>query len=251
MDTQPVILVTMSVAPANAERAVSERAMLNAPYIEAVQAAGGVPVLVPPQASPVTLDALVAMADGVMLTGGGDIAPARYGEVQHPATVGISDARDTTEISLIDRAMARELPLLAICRGMQILNVALGGTLCQDLPSLRPGAIEHAQTPAQQRAPATHGVRFDPGSRLAGVCGATRIEVNSMHHQAVERMGDGLVAVGRAEDGVIEAAEFPGRDILAVQWHPEELAGEHAHARALFAWLVSAAAARRQVALPA
>lgn len=240
----PLILISMSDAPANDERRTPARATLNAPYIEAVQRAGGVPLLVPPQASRDAIAALAAVADAALLTGGADIDPARYGEVPHPTVTGCSAARDAMELRLIELAFERDLPVLAVCRGMQLLNVALGGSLCQDIPSLVPGSLPHAQTPAHPRGEPAHAVDLTPGCRLACIMGADHLDVNSMHHQSVARLGAGLVAVGHAPDGVVEAAELLGRPVLAVQWHPEDLAEHHAHARALFAWLVETARGR-------
>jgi putative glutamine amidotransferase len=221
-----------------------ERAVLNAAYIAAVLGAGAVPVLLPPQLDARARDELLASADGLLLTGGADVDPGTYGETPHPSVTGTSPMRDMAERALIERAMARELPILAICRGMQMLNVALGGSLIQDVPTQVAGALEHSQTPDHARGEPTHTVAIEAGSRLATIVGRDELVVNSMHHQALGRMGAGLAATAWAGDGVIEAAELPGRRVLAVQWHPEELVAEHKHARALFTWLAREARGR-------
>jgi putative glutamine amidotransferase len=183
---------------------------------------------------------------GILLTGGGDIAPARFGEAPHPATALISAERDALELELVTRrAIAEAVPLLAICRGLQVLNVALSGTLHQHVPDAFGETIAHSQE--GPRTARTHEVTVEAGSRLARVTGAEQLRVNSFHHQAIRDLGDGLRAVAWAEDKVIEAAELPGAPglVLAVQWHPEELVDEDPAALRLFQALVEAAAHRR------
>ncbi|MGI8927828.1 MAG: gamma-glutamyl-gamma-aminobutyrate hydrolase family protein [Tepidiformaceae bacterium] len=235
----PLIAVTTSIAAATPR--APERAQLNASYLHAVQRAGGVPIMVPPFLSPEALAAILAVARGLILTGGGDVSPALYGEEPHPATAGASDARDSVELECIRHAIETGMPVLAICRGMQVLNVAFGGSLVQDIPTALPEALPHGQ--AEAREVPTHEVVAAPGSRLAGVLGAATLSVNSLHHQSVRDIGKGLEVVARAPDGVIEAMEMPAREafLLAVQWHPEELAPHSAPARHLFAALVAAA----------
>jgi putative glutamine amidotransferase len=203
-------------------------------YAEQVAAAGGVPVLLPP------LPGVAAAADrldGLLLTGGGDIDPGTYGAQPHPRTSRVSMLRDAAELELLDAAMAAGLPVLGVCRGMQLVNVAHGGTLCQHLPN----GAGHTPVPGTF---GSHPVRVAPGTRLARILGANGngVEVPTAHHQAVDRLGEGLVATAWAQDGVIEAVE-PGvagdRFLLAVQWHPE--AGTD---RRLLEALVAAASAR-------
>jgi putative glutamine amidotransferase len=233
----PLIGITTSVT---VDR-VPERAYVNGAYIRAVQAAGGIPLLLTPHFSTEVQAALWPRLGGLLLTGGGDVEPARFGQARHPSVDDVAPARDELELGLTRRALADGVPLLAICRGIQVLNVALGGTLVQDIPSEVPDALVHAQT-APRQAP-THSVKVtNEGTRLGRVLGATEIEVNSMHHQAIGRLGDGLREVAWAPDGVIEGVEMPGeRFVLGVQWHPEELVGHDPAARNLFASIVEAA----------
>lgn len=222
-----------------------ERAYVNGTYIRAVQEAGGIPLLLTPHFTPEVQAALWQRLDGLVLTGGGDIEPARYGQPRHPAVDDVSAARDALELALTRRAVADNVPLFAICRGMQVLNVALGGTLVQDIPSERPGALLHSQK-APRHEP-THAVKvMGEGTRLGRVLGTLEVEVNSMHHQAIERLGDGLREVAWAPDGILEGLEMPGDDrfVLGVQWHPEELVERDQAARNLFAAIVDAARRR-------
>jgi putative glutamine amidotransferase len=190
--------------------------LLPANYAEEVAAAGGVPVLLPPLPG---VAATVDRLDGLLLTGGGDIDPGRYGAQQHPRTGRVSAPRDAAELELLDAAMAAGLPVLGVCRGMQLVNVARGGTLCQHLPD----DAGHAPVPGTF---GSHAVRVAPGTQLAGILGADGdgVDVPTAHHQAVDRLGEGLVATAWAEDGVIEAVEPSAAGdpfLLAVQWHPE------------------------------
>ena len=195
-------------------------ALLPLGYAEQVAAAGGVPVLLPPLPG---MTAAVDRLDAVILSGGGDLDPAGYGAPPHPETSRVQPARDRAELDLLAAALAAGLPVLAICRGLQILNVSRGGTLCQHLPD----------TGGHRAAPGTfgtHQVRVAPGSRLASLLGPPdadgelRLDVPTAHHQAIGRLGGGLVATAWAADGTIEAAELADRDefLIAVQWHPEQ-----------------------------
>ena len=236
--TAPLIGITTSVTVDK----VPERAYVNGTYIRAVQAAGGIPLLLTPHFTPEVQAALWQRLDGLILTGGGDIDPARFGEPRHPSVDDVSPARDELELGLTRRAVTDEVPLFAICRGIQVLNVALGGSLVQDLPSEWPNALVHSQK-APRHEP-THPVKvMGEGTRLGRVLGSLEVEVNSMHHQAIKRLGDGLREVAWAPDGVIEGVEMAGDDrfVLGVQWHPEELVGHDQAARNLFAAIVEAA----------
>ena len=236
----PLIGVTTSVLTGRAP----ERAALNAAYIAAVQRAGAVPVLLPPQLDEPAREALWERLDGLVLTGGGDVDPARFGEPPHPTVSDVSADRDALELHLARRAVEEGLPLLAICRGIQVLNVALGGTLWQDVPSQVPGALVHQQT-APRHEP-THRVKLlGEGTRLHAASGNRELAVNSFHHQAVKRLGEGLREVAWAEDGLVEGVELPGHPFaVGVQWHPEDLVGHDPAARGLFAAVVEVARAR-------
>ena len=223
-----------------------ERAYVNIAYIRAVQDAGGIPLLLPPHLTPDVQATLWQRLDGLVLTGGGDIDPARFDQPRHPKTDEVAPARDELELVLTRRALDDEIPLFAICRGIQVLSVALGGTLLQDLPSHRPSAIVHSQR--EPRDEPTHVVKImGEGTRLGRVLGALEVSVNSMHHQAIDRLGFGLREVAWAPDGIVEGVEMPGDDhfVLGVQWHPEELVGHDQAARNLFTALIEAARQKR------
>jgi putative glutamine amidotransferase len=201
-------------------------ALLPLAYAEQVAAAGGVPVLLPPLPGE---SAAVARLDGVILSGGGDLDPAGYGAPPHPETTRVQPERDRAELNLLAAARAARVPVLAICRGLQIVNTACGGTLQQHLPEGGgPGACKHSAAPGMF---GTHQVRVAPGSRLASLLGPPAngggerwLDVPTAHHQAVDRLGAGLVATAWAADGTIEAVEPANRDefLIAVQWHPEQ-----------------------------
>jgi len=223
----------------------AERTGVTAAYLRSVLAAGGVPILL----SPILGAAYAARAlddtDGLLLTGGEDIDPSWYGATPSPHLQPPSRDRDLFELALFAAARQRELPILGICRGIQLVNVALGGSLYQHLPSERPGAIDH--NPAGSRTARTHAVRLAPESRAAEALGVEGITVNSFHHQAIRDLGPGLVASGWSDDGLIEAVETPPGDpwLLAVQWHPEEMHAErNPPERGLFRGLVEEAATR-------
>lgn len=205
-------------------------------YMERVRAAGGWPVL----CDPVELGAdearsFVARFDAVLLTGGPDVEPARYGDEAHPAVYGTDAIVDDFECALTRAAIERDVPLLAICRGAQVVNVALGGTLWQDIPS-GPGVEPHGR-PGEAGGELVHTVSVEPGSLLASVMETTAPVVSCHHHQSVRELGDGLVVAARACDEIVEAVEIPGRALLAVQWHPEDTAATDPANQALFDWL--------------
>ncbi len=216
MRTAPVIGLTAYCEDARWAYWHKPAVLLPLNYAERVAAAGGIPVLLPPLPD---VAGAVDRLDGLLLTGGGDIDPGRYGAEPHPRTVRVSVPRDAAELELLGAAMAAGLPVLGVCRGMQLVNVARGGTLRQHLPA------DAGHTPAPGTF-GSHPVRVAAGTRLAGILGAngSGVDVPTAHHQAIDRLGDGLVAAAWAEDGVIEAVE-PGaagdRFLLAVQWHPE------------------------------
>lgn len=192
---------------------------LPAVYVQGVTAAGGVAVLLPPQpVDPGVAERVLDGLDGLLITGGKDVDPAAYGQQPHPATDEPGGARDAWEFTLLDAALRRELPVLGICRGAQVLNVVLGGTLHQHLPDVLGHTGHRAGNAVFSKLP----VRTVPGTRLAAVVGES-VDARCYHHQAVAEVGRGLVVSAWDADGVIEALELPGDGfVLAVQWHPEE-----------------------------
>ena len=200
-----------------------QRVRLNAAYVRAVESAGLTPIIVPPFANPQLAAGILDSVSGLVLTGGEDVDPSLYGADRHPELGPVNCSRDLTELALLAAARERKLPTLAICRGIQVVNVGLGGTLVQDLPSQHEGAGKHELD--EERTSRVHVVRVDPTSNLANIFGAQSLDVNSIHHQAVERLGDAMRVSARAEDGVIEGVESDDPDwwMVGVQWHPEEL----------------------------
>lgn len=210
---------------------------LDRSYVDAVARAGGLPVLLPVLDPEDALDVLEGL-DGLLLTGGPDIDPARYGAVAAPEVYGIDPSRDGWELALARHAT---IPMLGICRGTQVLNVARGGSLVQHLPAGT--TVEHRAKDRPGRT--VHRVRVERGSQLHQALGTARVRANSLHHQAVAEVGTGLRVVGVGDDGVVEAIEATSGAVLGVQWHPELLAGQDPHGR-LFDWLVLQAADRRR-----
>jgi putative glutamine amidotransferase len=199
------------------------------PYLKALRRAGLEALVVPPGG--IDPRAVLDRVGGLVLVGGGDVEPTRYGAPRHPQVYGEDPERDELEIGLVREARSREAPVLAICRGAQVVNVALGGTLHQHLPDL-PGAVPHGD-------PATgggvlHEVRVAEGSRLARAVGRSAVQGWSRHHQGLDRLGEGLVPVGWTPDGLVEAVEGEDGWLLAVQWHPEETAHRDPDQQALF-----------------
>lgn len=192
--------------------------------IQAIISAGGIPLLLPAIIPLDEIPGLVRWFDGFYLAGGGDIEPALFGGADHERVYGINQERDAFELALVREVIDRDKPLLTVCRGMQVLNVACGGTLYVDIESLIPGADKHDWWPKYQRDKLVHDLSVTPGSRLAEILGVNFARTNSLHHQAVNQVGDGLRSVAFALDGVIEALEHPGkRFVVGVQWHPEWL----------------------------
>jgi putative glutamine amidotransferase len=213
-------------------------------YVRAIESAGALPVVLPPVGQ-ADVRRLVARLDGLVLSGGPDLAPAAYGAEPHLELGSTEPSLDAFEFALARQAVGVKLPILGICRGAQTLNVAAGGTLHQHLPDVVGDAISHRQT-VDGHVP-THPVAVLPGSRLAVALGATHLSVNSFHHQAVDRLGDGLRACAWAPDGTIEAIEDPEQAfVVAVQWHAETLRGVPGHP-ALFEELVRVAAGSTQL----
>jgi len=228
---RPIVGITTYVTPAKWSYWDIEAALVPADYVRAVERAGGRPLLVPPSADGVdeTLDAV----DGLIFSGGSDLDPDLYGQEPHKETFGVVEERDRAELALLQAALARDMPVLAICRGSQVLNIARGGDLVQHLPDVV-GDEKHKHTPGTF---ADHDVELEPGTKLAAVLG-DRAPVKSHHHQGFGRVGEGLRVAAHADDGTIEAVEDPEhRFAFGVLWHPE--AGEDMK---LFEGLVEAAA---------
>ncbi len=201
-----------------------------ADYTRDVLAAGGLPILIPVDAP---VGAYVSRLDGIVLSGGADIEPSHYG-AEPDGTGGYEPERDELELPLLKQALEEELPMLGICRGLQLLNVATGGSLHQDVPVHSRYDVDPAET--------VHEVTFSEHSRL-GLLYGEQTSVNSLHHQTIDRLGEGLTVTGRADDGTVEALEMPGRDVVAVQWHPEMRPG----VEPVFDWLIKQAIRVREL----
>jgi putative glutamine amidotransferase len=216
--------------------------VLGVVYARAVEAAGGVPVVLPPLADD-DVTPLVEQLAGVCVSGGPDIDPAVYDADRHPRLGPVEPELDAFELAVVRRADALGLPVLGVCRGSQVLNVARGGSLHQHVPDVSDGSVRHRQIESGRET--THDVRIESGSRLASIVGAEDLPVNAFHHQAVNRLGRGLRAVAWAPDGIVEAIEGAGEALyLGVQWHAETLVHLERHAR-LFEALVEAASGKR------
>jgi putative glutamine amidotransferase len=227
-------------------RAEREVFRLRDDYVRSVELAGGLPLIFAP-GRPGDAPELLDHVGGLVLTGGADIDPGMYGEERHPALGPVFRERDEFEVALCREALRRDLPVLAICRGHQVLNVATGGTLVQDIPSQVKGAGAH--DPDVERWETCHDVRILPATRLREILGTENVAVNSFHHQAVEQLGKGLVVSAQSPDGVVEGIEMPreaSRFVVGVQWHPESFWDHPPGFRSLFEALVSAADGSRR-----
>ncbi len=232
----PIVLVACTATRRPGPVGEIAQAGVNRAYLDALTATGLTPVLVPAGGPPPAR--LLALADGLLLPGGVDVVPERYGEDPHPTTE-VDPSLDRLEQDLLVPLLAADRPVLAICRGMQALNVALGGSLVQDLPSQRPGPVDHR--PDLGRAHLAHRLRIAAGSRLAEVLGTPDLVVNSLHHQGVGRVAPGLRATAHAEDGLVEGVELADRSfVVGVQFHPEELWRESPPIARLFAGFAAA-----------
>lgn len=250
MASRPVIgIVTQTLPPIVGERAPCW--IVGCGYIHALRSVGAVPWVIPllPD-DPDTLREIYDRLDGVFLTGGVDVEPSYYGEAKLPVC-GVTDPdRDAVEKSLLEYAMAKSLPVLAVCRGLQILNVTCGGTLYQDVASQVPAALKHDYfpTPANpSRKYLAHDVTVKPGTRLAKIMELAVAPVNSMHHQAIKDLGRGLQPNAWSPDGIIEGIEgVNGQYLVAVQWHPEELTETQPEMKRLFTSFIAEAAKSRR-----
>ena len=215
-------------------------------YVDSLRRAGAAVVTIPAGSDADALASTCRGLSGLLLAGGGDVQPARYGAADHPSLIGVDPERDETEVRLARWALVEGVPLLAICRGIQVLNVALGGSLIQDIPSHVPDALVHQPGPGHDRAAPRHAVVISAGSRLAHIVGLgnvpAELQVNSFHHQAIDRVAPGLTVTAHAPDSIIEAVEWPQHPFLVgVQWHPENMAARIPAQQALFDALVLAA----------
>ncbi len=209
-------------------------------YVKSLSAAGAVPLLIPLGLPESHLDAMAARLDGILFTGGGDVHPERYRAKGHPKVNSIDEDRDRIEIHLVQQVVQRGTPFLGICRGLQVINVALGGTLYEDIQDQNPTAMKHNYTNQEGRDFLAHRVELNPHSRLSAILGLIESPVNSLHHQAVRRLADSLLPSAFAPDGILEGFELPSHPFgLAVQWHPEWLQG-HLAMRSLFQAFVQA-----------
>jgi putative glutamine amidotransferase len=242
----PIIGITATLkedVDAVAERPLGKFVRADLDYVEGVAGAGGVPVVLPPTGDERVAEAVIQNLDGLLLSGGSDLDPSYYGEEPVPELGITLPERDAFEMTLVRSALRRRMPVFGICRGMQVLNVALGGTLYQDLPTQWEwDVLKHRQdTPKWQP---THEVRVREESYIAEVMGREVVKVNSYHHQGVRVLAEGLVATGRSSDGVIEAVEaedLSERWLLGVQWHAEAMRGAGPQQESLFEAHVSAA----------
>ena len=247
---KPVIGITPSPSEDALPHGTFLRYSMSSSYTNAVLAAGGIPVILPPQDDHAA--ALLDAVDGLLLSGGGDVDPARYGDYDvHPATYGVDAARDRFELELIGHALQRDLPLLCICRGVQVLNVALGGTLLQDVESQHPGSATIPGAHRQHHAGLTtdascHLATLVAGTSVSALFGAADVAVNSFHHQVIKNLAPSLEVAAYSPDGLIEAVTVPGKTFaIGVQWHPEMMYERFPEQLKPFQALVEAARARR------
>jgi len=213
--------------------------------VQSLSAAGAYPLLIPLGLSNAQLEEIAGRLDGILFSGGGDVQPQRYGSQVHPLVQNVDEDRDRLEIFLINLAVRERIPFFGICRGLQVINVALGGSLYEDLAEQRPETLRHDYDVAYPRDYLAHPVNIQPESRLAGIMGLPAIEVNSLHHQGIRSLAPSLTASAWAPDGLVEAVELHDHPFgLAVQWHPECLQ-EHGLMRQLFRTFTAAAGGSR------
>lgn len=234
MMDKPVVGIGADVGAAKAGG--RERAFNYLSYVESLRRAGAIPVLIPPQ--PENIETLLEGLDGVVLAGGNDCDPALYGETLHPSCETMDRRRQENDLAIARAARAKGIPTLGICLGVQVMSVAAGGSLYQDIQSQIEGSMNHASEPENR---SRHDVRIEPRTRLASILGDTQLNVTSSHHQSVKNPGSGLRITAKAPDGIIEGLEDPDhRFYVGVQWHPEDMRGEKSAAK-LFGAFVEAA----------
>jgi putative glutamine amidotransferase len=247
MPARPVIGVAMQTLPGKPGGDLPNCWIMGQRYVEALRTVGAVPWLIPllPH-DPDTMNGIFDRLDGIFLTGGVDVDPSRYGESKHPKCGTTDPDRDAVEMLLLEHARATDKPLLAVCRGIQILNVACGGTLYQDVTDQVPAALKHDYFPTPTRPSRSylaHDITVATDSRLARILGESVVPVNSMHHQAIKDLAPNLRPTAFAPDGIIEAVESDSKQfVVAVQWHPEELTDTQPGMKRLFTEFVAAAA---------
>lgn len=216
------------------------------PYVNAVASAGGMPVIIPVDMPLDRLSQLRNRLDAVMFTGGPDVDPDRFGGVHHPAVYGLDAMRDELEIQLVRLAAESGWPFLGICRGIQVINVALGGTLYTDIHDQVPGSLRHDNYPDIPRDFLAHNVRVESESRLAKILDADVVDVNSLHHQVIQKTAPSLKALAFSPENLVEAVELPGHPFgLGVQWHPESLQHMKPHRDIFHAFVESASGLTR------
>jgi putative glutamine amidotransferase len=243
----PIIGITSMNRPPSGDGPLGDvgTTFLPETYVQAVATAGGTPLIVPTHLDQAGLAAIFERLDGLLLSGGGDIAPHFYKASDSGFNKFVDEQRDQAELTLAHWAVERRLPYLGICRGMQLLNVAYGGTLYQDLPRQRPDSLAHEPQEGQPREQVLHTVRLEAESHLASLLRGPELEVNTYHHQGVQQLAAGLQASAHAPDGLIEGLEDPEHPFgLAVQWHPERRPARP-ETQALFQALIEACAGRR------
>jgi putative glutamine amidotransferase len=235
----PLIGLTTRSMPAP----TSDLPMIASPrsYTDILMQTGAIPILIPLNLKPEHTRQLLSRLDGIIFTGGADIDPGRFNGIPHDKVYGIDQERDQSELSLLQQVREANLPLMGICRGIQLINVALGGNLYTHISDQLPNALQHDCFPDNPPGYLAHPVEIKAGSRLAQILGNTKVEVNSLHHQGIQALASELIPLAWAPDGLVEAVQVPGNPFgLAVQWHPEWLP-EDPHSQALFSAFIKTA----------